>query len=282
MGYRYFETAEKPVQFPFGYGLSYTTFAYSDLTADANGVTLTVTNTGSVAGSEIVQLYIGKPDSKIIRPAKELKGFVKVHLAPGEKKSVTILFDDKAFRYWNTETSRWETESGRYEIMVGASVADIRLRAAVVIAGTQVQLPEQNPALDCYRKADVLHVSDETFATLLGHPIPSKKPKIDRNLTFGEMYRGRSPLGWLICAVLTLLLKQSIARGKPELNILFIYNMPLRALAKMTNGMVSMGMVDGLVMELQGFWIIGLVRVIFEFVKNLILNAQMEKRLRGA
>ena len=282
VGYRYFETVEKPVQFPFGYGLSYTTFAYSDLTADANGVTLTVTNTGSVAGSEIVQLYIGKPDSKIIRPAKELKGFVKVHLAPGEKKSVTILFDDKAFRYWNTETSRWETEPGRYEIMVGASVADIRLRAAVVIAGTQAPLPEQNPALDCYRKADVLHVSDETFATLLGHPIPSKKPKIDRNLTFGEMYRGRSPLGWLICAVLTLLLKQSIARGKPELNILFIYNMPLRALAKMTNGMVSMGMVDGLVMELQGFWIIGLVRVIFEFVKNLILNAQMEKRLRGA
>ena len=282
VGYRYFESAEKPVQFPFGYGLSYTTFAYSDLTADANGVTLTVTNTGGVAGSEIVQLYIGKPGSKIIRPAKELKGFAKVHLAPGEKKSVTILFDDTTFRYWNTGTSRWETEPGRYEIMVGASVADIRLRAAVVIAGTHAPLPEQNPALNCYYKADVLHVSDEAFTALLGHSIPPKKPKIDRNLTFGEMYRGRSPLGWLVCAVLTLLLKQSIARGKPELNILFIYNMPLRALAKMTNGMVSMGMVDGLVMELQGFWIIGLVRVIFEFVKNLILNAQMEKRLRGA
>ena len=136
--------------------------------------------------------------------------------------------------------------------------------------------------LNCYYEADVLHVSDEAFTALLGHSIPPKKPKIDRNLTFGEMYHGRSPLGWLVCAVLTLLLKQSIARGRPELNILFIYNMPLRALAKMTNGMVSMGMVDGLVMELQGFWLVGLVRVIFEFVKNLVLNAQMEKHLRGA
>lgn len=77
-------------------------------------------------------------------------------------------------------------------------------------------------------------------------------------------------------------LRKNCKSWKPELNILFIYNMPLRALAKMTNGMVSMGMVDGLVMELQGFWLVGLVRVIFEFVKNLVLNAQMEKHLRGA
>ena len=82
--------------------------------------------------------------------------------------------------------------------------------------------------------------------------------------------------------MLTILLDVSYKRGKPDLNILFQYNMPLRALAKMTNGMVSMGMVDGLVMELQGFWLVGLVRVIFEFVKNLVLNAQMEKHLRGA
>ena len=93
------------------------------------------------------------------------------------------------------------------------------------------------------------------------------------------------PIQWYsfhIWLVLTILLDVSYKRGKPDLNILFQYNMPLRALAKMTNGAISMGMVDGIVMELQGFWLVGLVRVIFEFVKNLVLNAQMEKHLRGA
>ena len=105
---------------------------------------------------------------------------------------------------------------------------------------------------------------------------------IDRNLTLGELNHARSPLGWLVWLVLTILLDVSYKRGKPDLNILFQYNMPLRALAKMTNGAISMGMVDGIVMELQGFWILGLVRVIYEAIKNVVLNAQMEKRLRGA
>lgn len=93
------------------------------------------------------------------------------------------------------------------------------------------------------------------------------------------------PIQWYsfhIWLVLTILLDVSYKRGKPDLNILFQYNMPLRALAKMTNGAISMGMVDGIVMELQGFWILGLVRVIYEAIKNVVLNAQMEKRLRGA
>ena len=101
-------------------------------------------------------------------------------------------------------------------------------------------------------------------------------------MTLGELNHSRSPLGWLGAAVLGRLLKRSIQRGKPDLNILFQYNMPLRALAKMTNGAISMGMVDGIVMELQGFWILGLVRVIYEAIKNVVLNVQMEKRLRGA
>ena len=98
-------------------------------------------------------------------------------------------------------------------------------------------------------------------------------------MTLGELRYGRSPLGWLISAVLGHLLQKSIANGKPDLNILFQYNMPLRALAKMTNGAVSMGMVDGIVLEARGFWIIGLVKVIVEAVKNVVLNAQLEKRL---
>ena len=282
IGYRYFTTAEKAVRFPFGYGMSYTTFAYSDLAADEQGVSLTVTNTGSVAGTEIVQLYVAKKDSELFRPAKELKGFARVTLAPGEKQRITITLDDKAFRFWNVKANRWEIEGGEYELLVGASVEDIRLCEKISVHGTATVHPYEDVDLDCYYKGNVLHVSDADFEKLLGHPIPNGKTKIDRNLTLGELDHARSPLGWLVWLVLTILLDVSYKRGKPDLNILFQYNMPLRALAKMTNGAISMGMVDGIVMELQGFWILGLVRVIYEAIKNVVLNAQMEKRLRGA
>ena len=282
IGYRYFTTAEKAVRFPFGYGMSYTTFAYSDMAADEQGVSLTVTNTGSVAGTEIVQLYVAKKNSELFRPAKELKGFARVTLAPGEKQRITIMLDDKAFRFWNVKANRWEIEGGEYELLVGASVEDIRLCEKISVHGTATVHPYEDRNLDCYYKGDVLSVSDADFEKLLGHPIPNGKTKIDRNLTLGELNHARSPLGWLVWLVLTILLDVSYKRGKPDLNILFQYNMPLRALAKMTNGAISMGMVDGIVMELQGFWILGLVRVIYEAIKNVVLNAQMEKRLRGA
>ena len=282
IGYRYFTTAEKAVRFPFGYGMSYTTFAYSDMAADEQGVSLTVTNTGSVAGTEIVQLYVAKKNSELFRPAKELKGFARVTLAPGEKQRITIMLDDKAFRFWNVKANRWEIEGGEYELLVGASVEDIRLCEKISVHGTATVHPYEDVDLDCYYKGDVLSVSDADFEKLLGHPIPDGKTKIDRNLTLGELNHARSPLGWLVWLVLTILLDVSYKRGKPDLNILFQYNMPLRALAKMTNGAISMGMVDGIVMDLQGFWILGLVRVIYEAIKNVVLNAQMEKRLRGA
>ena len=282
VGYRYYDTAGVPTAFPFGYGLSYTSFAYSDLNADENGVSLTVTNTGSCAGAEVVQLYVAKPDAKIFRPAKELKGFVKVQLEAGESKTVTIPLDDKAFRYWNVATDRWEVEGGSYQLLVGASSADIRLSAAVTVAGTGAPDPYAGKALEHYRTAQVQSVPDAEFEALLGRPIPENRVRIDRNMTLGEMGHGRSPIGWLAAAVLGALLRRSIKKGKPDLNILFQYNMPLRALAKMTNGAISMGMVDGIVMELQGFWVIGLVRVLVEAVKNIVLNSRMEERLKNS
>ena len=281
VGYRYYQTAGVPVAFPFGYGLSYTSFAYSDLKVTADSVTLTVTNTGAHDGAEIVQVYIAKPGAEIFRPAQELKAFARVPLAAGESRTVTLPLDDKAFRYWNTRTDGWEIEGGRYEVRVGASSADIRLTADVDICGTNATDPYAGKALPHYKSGSVQNVPDAEWEALLGHPIPQDKVKIDRNMTLGELNHSRSPLGWLIWAVLTALLNASFKKGKPDLNVLFQYNMPLRALAKMTSGAISMGMVDGLVMELQGFWIIGLVRVIYEAVKNQILNAQMERRLRN-
>ena len=282
VGYRYYQTAGVPVAFPFGHGLSYTQFAYSDLHADAHSATLTVTNTGDRAGAEIVQLYVAKPNAEIFRPAQELKAFAKVQLAAGESKTVTLTLDDKAFRYWNTRTDSWEAEDGTYELRVGASSADIRLTAAVEVIGTDALNPYAGKALPHYQSGKVQTVPDAEWETLLGRPIPDDRVKIDRNMTLGELNHGRSPLGWLVWAVMTVLLNASYKKGKPDLNVLFQYNMPLRALAKMTNGAISMGMVDGIVMEVQGFWVIGLVRVIFEAVKNVILNAQLENRLRNS
>ena len=281
VGYRYYQTAGVPVAFPFGYGLSYTSFAYSDLKVTADSVTLTVTNTGARDGAEIVQVYIAKPSAEIFRPVQELKAFARVPLAAGESRTVTLPLDDKAFRYWNTRTDGWEIEGGRYEVRVGASSADIRLTADVDIRGTNAPDPYAGKALPHYKSGSVQNVPDAEWEALLGHPIPRDKVKIDRNMTLGELNHSRSPLGWLIWAVLTALLNASFKKGKPDLNVLFQYNMPLRALAKMTSGAISMGMVDGIVLEAKGFWVIGLLKVIVEAVKNIILNAQLERRLRN-
>ena len=282
VGYRYYQTAGVPVAFPFGYGLSYTSFAYSDLKVTADSVSLTVTNTGARDGAEIVQVYIAKPGAEIFRPAQELKAFARVPLAAGESRTVTLPLDDKAFRYWNTRTDCWEVEGGRYEVRVGASSADIRLTANVDIRGTNAPDPYAGKALPHYKSGSVQNVPDAEWEALLGHPIPQDKVKIDRNMTLGELNHSRSPLGWLIWAVLTALLNASFKKGKPDLNVLFQYNMPLRALAKMTSGAISMGMVDGIVLEAKGFWVIGLLKVIIEAVKNIILNAQLESRLRNS
>lgn len=282
VGYRYYQTAGVPVAFPFGYGLSYTSFAYSELKADARSVTLTVTNMGSRAGAEIVQVYAAKLDAQIFRPAQELKAFTKVWLEAGESKTVTLPLDDKAFRYWNTKTDSWEVEGGTYELRVGANSADIRLTAAVEVNGTSAPNPYAGKALPHYTSGKVQRVPDDEWEILLGRPIPADTVKIDRNMTLGELNHSRSPLCWLVWAVLTMMLNASYKRGKPNLNVMFQYNMPLRALAKMTSGAISMGMVDGIVLEAKGFWAIGLLKVIVEAVKNIILNAQLESRLRNS
>jgi beta-glucosidase len=136
------------VQFPFGYGLSYTTFAYDNLQVladhfdDVDGLTVTVdvSNTGPVAGKEIVQVYVRDHESRLVRPDKELKGFAKVELQPGEIKSVAIPLDFRAFAYYDPAHQQWVTEDGQFDILVGASSADIRCCATVTLHST-LQLP---------------------------------------------------------------------------------------------------------------------------------------------
>lgn len=285
VGYRYYDISKKPVLFPFGFGLSYTTFDYRDLKCHSNGIEFTITNTGCVDAAEIAQLYIGKNTaevSQIFRAVKELKGFEKVFLKAGESKTVNLLFDDKTFRYFNTKTNNWEIEAGAYQIMVGASSVDIRLKATLQITGSKVTNPYQGKKLKAYESGQIASVSDEAFSELLGHPIPKSQfqDKITRNTTLGQLIHCRSPIGWLIWCILYLIKKISELRGKPNLNVLFMYNMPLRALAKMTNGAVSMSMVDGIVMELKGYWFIGLGYIVLSVIKNKIDHIRLEKNLK--
>jgi beta-glucosidase len=143
-------------------------------------------------------------------------------------------------------------------------------------------MPYDATELPNYYAGNVQNVSQAEFEKLLGRPVPADKPTIDRNMTLGQLHHSRAPIGWIIGSVLNLLLKMKMKKGTADLNFLFVHNMPLRAIAKMTNGMVSMGMIDGLVMELKGFWIIGLCRMGYEFVRNLILNGRQKRRLDAA
>jgi beta-glucosidase len=148
IGYRYYDAKEMPVLFPFGFGLSYTTFEYSNPRVsarsfkDEDGVTVTVdvTNTGSMAGKEIVQVYVHDHEAGLVRPEKELKGFAKVELKPGETKSVSVMLDFRAFAFWHPEFKQWVTESGNFDLLIGASSADIRCRETVTLE-TTVELP---------------------------------------------------------------------------------------------------------------------------------------------
>ncbi len=273
VGYRYYETAHVPVTFPFGFGLSYTTFAYSNLSVTPTAATFTITNTGVRDGAEVAELYVHAKNPRIYRPVKELKGFIKVFLKAGESKTVTIELDDKAFRYWNSVTEQFEIDGGDYDILIGASVSDIRLSGTVTVEGTDAPKCEDAALLPSYRKGDVKAVSDEEFAALLGHPIPDGKwaGVIEPNDAIAQLYYAKSLKARLVWKVLDSMLKKSIEKGEPDLNITFIYNMPIRAIGKMAGGMVSQSMCDGILDIINGHGIAflkGLFKIITGFFRQ--------------
>lgn len=281
VGYRYYDTAKVRVLYPFGFGLSYTEFQYRDLTVNPEGAEFTLTNTGNRDGAEVAQLYIGMKDGKVFRPAKELKGFQKVFLKAGESRRVHIPFDDKTFRYWNVRTDQWETEGGTYTIMIGASCLDIRLRTVTEIEGTTDTYPYYTNRMPSYYSGLIGQVEDQEFQELLGYPIPSGKWNGDLtvNDAICQMYYAKRPAARFVYKKLTQMKKKSEDAGKPDLNILFIYNMPFRAIAKMTGGMVSMEMVEGIVTMVNGHLFRGLGHTIAGFFRNQRQNRKYVKQI---
>lgn len=281
VGYRYYDTSSVRVQYPFGFGLSYTEFTYTDLQVDKEGIRVLITNTGDRDGAEVVQMYVGLQNAIVFRPAKELKGFKKIFLKAGESREVQIPFDDKTFRYWNIRTNQWEVEMGTYQIMVGSSISDIRLVKELKMEGTTSKYPYNPAELPYYYTGIIQHISDPEFEALLGHPIPGGKwsGELGINDAVCQMYYAKSALARFIYKILTDRKLKNEAAGKPDLNLLFQYNIPFRAIAKMTGGMVSMDMVNGVVEVVNGHFFRGMGKVIGGFFANLRANKAYEKKL---
>jgi beta-glucosidase len=177
VGYRYYDTAKVEVLFPFGHGLSYTRFEYRDLTVNHSGDTVivkfNVKNTGQVAGKEIAQLYVRDVQSTIFRPDKELRGFAKVELQPGEEAEVTLSLDQRAFAFYDVASRDWVVEAGDFEILIGASSRDIRLTATLPVAGHGTVTAVNKEKLASYYKVAVdCHFTQAEFEALLGRPVP--------------------------------------------------------------------------------------------------------------
>ena len=279
VGYRYFTTRNVDVLYPFGYGLSYTDFKYSDIEVDDEKVSFFIENIGKVTGDEVAQLYIGLKNSNIFRAKFELKGFEKVELAPGEKKKITIRFDDKSFRFYNVMTNAFEIESGEYDIYIGSSCEDIRLHTTLKVSGNAKVFPYNKKELPSYYSGDIRKVSDAEYRALLGRDIPngSWSGELGINDALCQMYYAKSFIARLAYRILDKRLKKSLEAGVPDLNTLFQFNMPFRAIGKMSNGQVSMEMVDSIVLLINGHFFKGMFGIISGYFKNKKANKKYKR-----
>lgn len=292
VGYRYYDTADKEVLFPFGYGLSYTQFTYSDLklsrktVKDTDTVTATfkIKNTGSVAGAEIAQLYVKDRESTIFRPEKELKGFKKVFLEPGEEKTVTLTLDKRSFAYYNVNISDWHVETGIFDILVGSSSRNILLSAELKVNSTQkdVQIPDYSDSLPCYYSADVTNVSDRDFETLLGYPIPYKdiggeKITLNSSLEDAAHTKAGRIINNMLLGAFKALSKGNVSQEK--MMTAMALQIPIRCFISMSMGVFTPEMAEGLCLILNGKGTVkGLGKIvsgITEAVKNVgtLLNS---------
>ena len=251
VGYRYFDTAGQDVLFPFGYGLSYTEFGYSDIKIENPEadilkedliVSFDVENTGKVFGKEAVQLYVRDVEHTAYRPHKELKGFEKVALGPGEKKRVSIALDKRAFAFWNTLANDWQVESGKFEILVGASSADIRLKETITLKGDAAEIPDDKTLLPHYYMCDVKNVPEYEFEKLVGRvPMPENAPagaKLDTSATFEDAKNAGSGLGRFVNWLLPKVMKDT-GLGSKEIMVNIIMQTPVHAMVNMSGGLLS-------------------------------------------
>lgn len=261
VGYRYYDSANIPVRFPFGHGLSYTSFEYSDLKLSADRIkdtdTLTVTfkikNTGSCDGAEIAQLYVSDVESTIYRPVKELKGFKKVFLKVGEEKEVSIELGKRAFAFYNVDAHDWQVESGEFKILVGASSRDIKMEASVNVESTSnYPIPDYKTLAPSYYTANIKNISDSEYTAVLGHEIPTNTRDKSQPLTILNTLEDSADTKWggRLCRLLTKFLGAETMMGAVALQT------PIKNFISMSFGIFSPKMAEGLLIMLNEgkFW----------------------------
>ena len=274
VGYRYYDTAGVEPLFPFGHGLSYTSFEYLDLKFNQETisdqeqliVTLTVQNAGQVTGKEIVQLYVRDVDSTVFRPEKELKEFAKVHLNPGEETLVSFTLDRRAFAYYSTALSDWHVESGEFEILVGASARDIRLSGKVRVESTHAAPSVDSDKLTAYEDlSEGLKLNRENFEGLLGRPVPgnelSEGAPFTINTPISDMQG--SFIGRLLGGYMKRQVDAMIESGDEDsptalLMSALVKEAPLRVMLMTPDAAVSREMLDALLIMLNGRFFKGL------------------------
>ncbi len=241
VGYRYFETANIDVKYPFGYGLSYSNFLYSNLKINKNIITFEVTNTSNVGGSEIAQLYISAKNSKTFRAKMELKGFEKHFIEPSETIEYKIELDDYAFKYFNIENNDFDIEDLEYEILIGSSIKDIHLAETIKING------KQKYPINCtdYEYLDLMgSISSHAFEKLCGYKLPSPKWDRSKKLTLNDtiaqsQYQGI--MGKMVYKSLLFINKMLLFIDKPIVAnyVFFIIYMPWRQVSRFSNNQIK-------------------------------------------
>lgn len=273
VGYRYYDTAEKEVAYPFGYGLSYSKFEYSDLKvvkADDGKVAVcfNIKNVGSMKADEIAQVYVGACfASKVYRARKELKEFARVSLEPGETANVELCLDKCAFEYYSADLDKWVTEAGTYKVMIGASSRDIRLSADIDIDSADDLSKESDYAefAPHYFKANIAEVSDTEFYNVLGYDLDEYLPdSSDLRLTQANAIADAtaSKPGKRINGALDMVASiPFIPENYKKLVVDSVKTMPLNRMVHVSKGIFSDNMADGIVTLLNGGTVVDMAKL---------------------
>jgi beta-glucosidase len=306
VGYRYYDSAQRAVRYPFGHGLSYTTFHYDHLALSAarigDGerltVEATVKNIGPVAGKEAVQLYVRDVEASVFRPDKELKGFLKISLGPGEGRRVRFELDQRAFAFYDANSGGWRVEPGEFEVLVGASSRDIRLAGAVEVTSSRqvVVDPLQRRHLQPYHApATSFPIARPAFEALYGRTLPSndlaKRAEHTLNTPIGDM------TGTIVGRVLYKVIQRKINKmtegGNDDepLSIMMRRTgeeLPLRGMIMMNSATITYGMLDGVLMMINGRALRGMRKLLAELwhtrdgIRNSRSTAYSRMRLLGS
>jgi len=274
VGYRYYDKAKKQVLFPFGYGLSYTSFEYANLKVKDKHdfdyeVSLSIKNTGDLAGAEVVQLYIKNNDSPIFKADKELKAFKKVWLEPGQSKTVTMTLNYRSFAYYNTNISDWHVDGGRYSICLASSSADIRLEKVIDIeVNDGVLVPDYKKLAPAYYNlpSEDFKIEEDQFRALYGRKLPR------RHALKGEIFTRSSSMlevkekwiGKILYNVMLKNAKKMLGSDDETPGLMneamiesLISEMPIRTLGMLGGDRLPKFFAEALVEILNGRWVKG-------------------------